>query len=156
MNQVNRVHQTSAKVYGLAKGERLHDINTIKQLYSQGNSFLKHPLRVVFFCKPLEDITNSSAFPAQVIFTVSKRTFKKAHDRNLLKRRTKEAFRLHKSILYPAIESEESPLVYYISFQYIAKEIMPFVQIEKRLISALKQLKEKPLPPAALSKGNVS
>jgi len=137
----------SSKPHGLAKGERLHNVNEIEQLYSQGNSFLKHPLRVVFYCKPLSSFEDGGSFGAQVIFSVSKRNFKRAHDRNLIKRRMKEAYRLHKQLLLNATVQGSEPLVYIFGMQYIAKEILPFAQIEKKVISALRQLVEHALPP---------
>jgi len=137
----------SSKPHGLAKGERLHNVKEIEQLYSQGNSFLKHPLRVVFYWKPLSSFGAAGSFGAQVIFSVSKRNFKRAHDRNLIKRRMKEAYRLNKHLLISTTVQGSEPLVYIFSMQYIAKEILPFAQIEKRVISALRQLTEHAMPP---------
>jgi ribonuclease P protein component len=70
-------------------------------------------------------------FPVhQVLISVSKRNFKKAVDRNLIKRRMRESYRLNKNLL-PA---RPKLLIAYI---YTAKEILTFAQIQERLIKTL-------------------
>lgn len=63
----------------------------------------------------------------QVLFSVSKRNFKKAVDRNLIKRRMREAFRQNKN----AMAASKKLLIAYI---YTAKEILTFAQIQERLV----------------------
>ena len=63
----------------------------------------------------------------QVLLSVSKRNFKRALDRNLIKRRMREAFRLNKHL----IAASNKLLIAYI---YSAKEILTFAQIQERLI----------------------
>ena len=66
----------------------------------------------------------------QVLFSVSKRSFKRAVDRNLLKRRCREAYRIHKSIF---VKNTETPIPAYIAFVYIAKEKTEYSVIEKAM-----------------------
>lgn len=61
------------------------------------------------------------------MISVPKKTFKKATDRNLLKRRIREAYRLNKF----AIAASQKLLIAYI---YTAKEILTFAQIQERLV----------------------
>ena len=61
------------------------------------------------------------------MFSVSKRNFKKAVDRNVLKRRLREAYRLNKHRI-----AASNRLV--IAYIYNAKEILTFAQIEERLV----------------------
>ncbi|WP_353722641.1 ribonuclease P protein component [Dyadobacter sp. 676] len=81
----------------------------------------------------------------QVLFSVSKRHFKKAVDRNLIRRRCREAYRLHKSAL-AALPAETRPS--YIAFLYLAKEITSYDVIETAMKQSLKKLEK--LPPAFL------
>ena len=74
----------------------------------------------------------------QILISVPKRNFKRAVDRNLLKRRIREAYRLNKSILV----DNEKLLIAYI---YTAKEILAYAEIEKKLVAGLVKLSAKDL-----------
>ena len=79
-------------------------------------------------------------FDAKVQFAVSapKRNFKKAVDRNRIKRLVREAYRLNKSIL--KIESD-TPLA--IMVIYTAKTIEPYSKIESSIVKVLELLNSK-------------
>src|SRR6478609_3434958 len=93
------------------KSEHLKSEILIKELFSKGSSFHLYPFRIIH--KPLP---NPKEPVHQVLFSVPARSFKMAVDRNKLKRRTKEAYRLHKSTV-----KLNTPLI--IGFVYSAKEI---------------------------------
>ena len=83
--------------------------------------------------------TISDQYPVQVVIAVPKRKFKKAVDRNLLKRRIREAYRLHKDThLYPVLAKNDTRII--LSLSYIGNEIADYKIIEKKLLTALKQL----------------
>ena len=72
----------------------------------------------------------------QVLFSVSKKSFKRAVDRNLIRRRIKEAYRLNKNLFLPNIKIPQ-----HIGIIYIAKEIMEFADIQKKLIRVFGMIK---------------
>ena len=81
----------------------------------------------------------------QVLFSVSKRSFKQAVDRNLLKRRCKEAYRKNKFLL-ANLPGERRPAS--MAFLYIAKEKLELDVIENGIVKLFKKLKaEGSAPP---------
>jgi len=122
--------------FTLHKEERLCSQKLIEVLFTSGESFLSYPLKVVFLKTELPQ-----PHPVLAAFTVSKRNFKRAVKRNLLKRRMREAYRLHKPEFYAEITAKELHLA--IMFVYIGKDIAEYAQIEKSMISAFKKLLAK-------------
>ena len=122
--------------FTLHKDERLCSQKTIEELFTSGESFLAYPLKVVFLKTELPQ-----SVPVQAAFTASKRNFKRAVKRNILKRRMREAYRLNKPSLYSELADKEVHLA--IMFVYIAKDIVEYPVIDKAMISAFKKLLAK-------------
>lgn len=120
------------------KEERLCSEKQIKELFNNGSSFLFYPFRIVWL--PHQD--ESQVFPAQVVISVPKKRFKKSVHRNLLKRRIREAYRLHKGeLLYPFLIENNIKLL--LGVNYVGKEILDFNFIESKMIAMLKALEKQ-------------
>jgi len=124
------------------KAERLNSKKVIDRLFKKGSpetvSVFGYPFRVlVIRHEVLREEGNAAQLPA-VLISVSKRNFKKAVDRNLIKRRIREAYRLNKHLLFGG-ETPNPPA--YLAFVYVAKEILPFEELQKKMKFVLRQVK---------------
>lgn len=115
--------------YKLPKSERLHAEKSIKELFNEGSSFFLFPFKVQFFVK--KGVPTGTP---QVLFSVSKRKLRKAVDRNFVKRRIKEAYRLNKGLLSPENIDLNVGLI------YVAGNLMEFSEIQPKIILCLKKL----------------
>ncbi|WP_316794621.1 ribonuclease P protein component [Pedobacter frigoris] len=116
------------------KEERLCSRKLIDLLFKNGSSFLLYPYRVSYLLT-----ATSHQFPVQVVINVSKKRFKKAVDRNRIKRLTREAYRLQKQeYLYALIPESEKLLL--LSIQFIGKKIYDYPFFEKKLSGVFKKL----------------
>ncbi|MBB4080102.1 ribonuclease P protein component [Lewinella aquimaris] len=120
--------------------ERLKSRKEIGRLFAAGaGTASSYPLRVVF--RPVERRRGDPSY--KVTFVVPKRRFKRAVDRNLLKRRMREAYRLNKHLLAgPQVPresgKEQSQLA--VLFMYTGKEELPYATIERKMVKLLRQL----------------
>lgn len=121
------------KEFGLPKNEKLKSRSLIEQLFREGRSHFMYPVKWVF----LELDHKEPKAVIQFSVSVSKRIFKKAVDRNLIKRRIREAYRLQKSELIQQYSAEGRSFV--VMAIYVGKIKEPFVTIERALKKLLKK-----------------
>ncbi len=120
-------------MYTFRKEERLCSRKHLDLLFKNGSSFLLYPFRIsyLFVDAPHE-------VQAQVVINVPKRRYKRAVDRNLLKRRIREAYRLNKQDqLYMPLPTDRGLLLF--SIQFVGKDKYEFAFIEKKLIATFKR-----------------
>lgn len=112
------------------KEERLTRKKVIEDLFQTGSSFSAFPLKVIF--APQGDATSKKS---QVLISVPVRSFRKAIDRNTLKRRIREGYRLNKALM-----TTSTP--FSLAYIYIAKEILPSSTIHQAIQSSLRRLNQ--------------
>ena len=135
---------TAKRKYTFPKEEHLCRKKLIDELFSkQGSSFGVYPLRIVWIAS-----AKPTATPPQVLISVSKRTFKRAVDRNRLKRLIREAYRLNK---YRLLEQPDGHQVALLGIIFTGKEKSPLTLVEKKLISALHRLSDTPAQASVLA-----
>jgi len=122
-----------AKQFTLGKNERLKSRKSIEQLFAQGKKIVVAPYRVLY-------ISTEHAVNPSVLFGtgVSAKNFKKAVDRNRIKRLTKEAYRLQKKTFQEKIKSGN--LQVNVFFIYTAKTIAGYDEVYKKVGNILNKL----------------
>lgn len=131
MEQLPKNINNNKTSFTFKKGERLCSKKIIDKLFLEGESFLSFPFKIVYL-----KIDRPSSFPVQVGFSVGKRNFKKAVQRNLIKRKMREAYRLNKQNLYNAT-GENQLAVFFI---FIGKTIPEYSVVEAGVKKGIKKL----------------
>ena len=106
----------------------------IDEIFKQKNRFIEYPLSVSW-------IEQESNIPTRMVFSAPKRKFKRAVDRNRLKRTLKEAYRINNNDFLSYLNENNKSLAFYIG--YIGKEILPYETIEDKIKVALIRLVTK-------------
>ncbi len=124
--------------YKLGKQARLKSRKVIDQLFKSSRSFTVPPFRVIFQCAKLPD--TPAAIRLQCGFSVSKRHFKKAVDRNRIKRLMREAYRLQKNELELIIKPHPVSLVFFII--YTGKDLPNYQLVFEKVKGILLKLQK--------------
>lgn len=103
-------------------------------LFNSGLSANNYPIKLMY-----TETAHTMPFAAQAMFVVPKRNFKHANDRNTLKRRMREAYRLNKTVFYDQLQNANKKLI--IAFIFTSKKAEDYATIER----ATKKLLEKVL-----------
>jgi ribonuclease P protein component len=116
----------------VSKKEKLKSKKLIEQLFLEGQSISAFPLRLVYLPISFNDNTI-----VKTGVSVSKRNFKKAVDRNRIKRLLRESYRLHKASYFNNITTQ-----YAFMILYIGNDKPTLTQIETRMKLLFKKFKE--------------
>jgi len=110
--------------YTFTKPERLKNDKEISRLFEEGKSITVFPIRLIYLFRDGDKQEHIKA-----AFTASKRNFKKAVDRNRIKRLLRESYRLNKPQLYRSLDTKN----YIFMFIYIGKEAVNMDTINEKI-----------------------
>lgn len=119
-----------------SKREHLCSKKLIEELFSKGRSTFSYPIKL-FYLKS----TAAQTQGVQVLVSVSKKHFKRAVDRNKIKRLLRESYRKNKGILRKLPEGDDGVML--LGIIYTGKTILPFKELERKIILILRRLNEQ-------------
>lgn len=117
--------------YFFGKESKLKSRNVIQQLFSEGKHVLVYPLKAVY-------IFGNEQHPLQVGVSASKRNFKKAVERNRIKRLIREAYRLQKPALENHLIQNKQSLSIFL--MYVGKEMPEYEQLKESVEKIIKRM----------------
>ena len=123
-----------SKQFTLGKEERLKSQKQTELVFSEGKKFTLAPFRVYYLS--IKDQLNVLQFGVGV----STKNFKKAVDRNRIKRLAREAYRLQKKILEKKLIEANSYLTVF--FIYTGKELPEYIDMNGKICKVLNKLCE--------------
>ena len=121
--------------YALPKTERLHSLMAVRRLFKDGASGFVYPFRYMVYTE------QSATAGVEVLFSVPKRYHKRANKRNLIRRRTKESYRLNSGELKRWAESRGVAID--VALVYSAKEVLPYKSIEHGVCRVLDEIAKR-------------
>ena len=122
-----------------SKEERLCRKSYIDNLFAKGKSIKSYPLRLIW-----AEGNASEEMPVQVIIAASKKLFKKAYQRNHVKRLLREAYRKNKGKLYQTLVDNNIKLS--LAIFCLDKKQSDYHQIEEKMQELLEKLEQQIIP----------
>ena len=123
--------------FTLGKEERLKSNLSIQKLLKHGMVVSRFPLKMYWDFTP----DPRQKYPVRAAISVPKRKFRRAVDRNLMKRRLREAYRLNKNMLYETLDQRQQKIQLIILL--LSDEFIPYDQLERGTREILLQLVNK-------------
>jgi ribonuclease P protein component len=112
------------------KKEKLKSQKTIERLFRDGRAVTQRPLRLIYL-----QFQKTGGVTIETGVTVSGKVFKKAVDRNRIKRLMRECYRLNKSVVFNNLEGRFAFL-----FLYLGKDMPTFIEIDAAMKAILRKL----------------
>ncbi len=117
--------------------EHLKSKKVIEQVYANGVSVTSYPLRAIFIEQPQTEQEPTAA----ILINVSKKRFRHAVDRNLVKRRIREAYRTSKHTLIDTLQSQEKKIA--VAIIYIDNRHNSTAFIKRKMAKLLESILTK-------------
>ena len=117
--------------------EHLKSKKVIEQVYANGASVTLFPLRAVFIEQPQEVQEPTAA----ILINVAKKRFRHAVDRNLIKRRIREAYRTSKHPFIEALQNNGKKMA--VAIIYIDNKHNSTAFIRKKMVKLLENILAK-------------
>lgn len=134
--------------YTLPRAERLRSLKAIRRLFAEGRSGFVYPFRYVVLTDATPGdmdgdtcVADSGEADVEVMFSVPKKFHKRANKRNLLKRRTREAYRLSECREALRESVEGGSLTLNIALIYTTKEVHSYKTISNAVQRILEQVR---------------
>ncbi|MBR3775289.1 MAG: ribonuclease P protein component [Alistipes sp.] len=150
--------------YTLPRAERLRSLKAIRRMFDEGHSGFVYPFRYVSLVERADakraDAERADAEKAdaespdvervmdeessrrvEVMFSVPKKFHKRANRRNLLKRRAREAYRLHREPLRERLQQQGATLR--VALIYSTKECHTYKTISYAVQRILEQISQR-------------
>lgn len=118
--------------YRFPAAEKLKSRKQIEQLFKAGHSFSNFPFRILWLYTEEQEVV------LQAGFTVGSKHFKKAVDRNRIKRLMREAYRLQKNELMKNLAENKKQAVLF--FIYVGNELPEYQLIFAKTSHVIKRL----------------
>lgn len=118
--------------FSFPKAEKLCKLKSIQRLFSEGKSVQSFPLKMIYM--PMQ---HSESVQFQLLISVPKRSFKKATDRNRIKRLIRESYRLQKHFLQKHTTEQ-----YALAFIFTGKEMPDYELVSKKVMRCFEKFLE--------------
>jgi ribonuclease P protein component len=122
-----------AGTFSYNRFEKLKSRKQIELLFAKGKSISAFPVKVFYL-----PVDHTPVHPVQVGVGVSARNFKKAVDRNTIKRRMREAYRLHKLPLHEHLVAQQKSVAVFIL--WIDKQMPTTAALQELMPAVIEKL----------------
>lgn len=123
--------------FSLSKHERLKSKKDIDTLFLTGKAYFVFPFKVFYLLKPAVE----GDFPVKFGISVPKKIFKRAVDRNSIKRKVREIYRLNKASLYHEVNQQKLSLS--LMLVYTNKDQLTYHELEPLLLDAIEKTRKR-------------